>query len=176
MENISLKQIIKNLKNRPELSGAGIPLEYNAGYPIMFIRNSKLCVLVPFLKYKITGIVDQTLVYPVKYTVTLVLPECKVCAFENLVVNSQFEKVDFSKPIGFFRHESVKQFTKSEYEMKRDELFGMYDKMIQALIYGGEYSDEDDEAFRNLLNILIEPSLKPIYKTLDRDFYDKYLQ
>lgn len=50
----------------------------------------------------------------------------------------------------------------------------MYDKLANAILYGEEYSDLEFSGFRELLNIMIEPSLKPIYKALDSDFYNTY--
>ena len=50
----------------------------------------------------------------------------------------------------------------------------MYDKMIGAILGEAEYTQDDEESFKELFNTLLEPSEKPIYKALDYDFYSKY--
>lgn len=170
-----LKSLIREIKNSNFVLGCEMPLGYVEGYPILQIRNQQLCLVIPFLKYKVTGAVDKTLVFPIRYAVTVILPEKKIVKFEDLSTNPIFAKVDFEKPIGYFRHDSIKQFNKSEYKAKKDELYGMYDKIIDALLGEGDYSAEDDEAMKELAGIMLEPSLKPIYRVLDSDFYNKYL-
>ena len=95
--------------------------------------------------------------------------------YEDLSVNAVFSKIDFEKPIGYFRHESIKNFTKQEYKAKKEELYAMYDKIINALLNNARYTEADNDAFKTLLNIMIEPSLKPMYTALDEEFYKKYL-
>lgn len=59
--------------------------------------------------------------------------------------------------------------------MRKNELLSMYDKMAAAVMGDGEFTEEDDLAFYELLNKMLEPSLKEEYKFLDADFYGKYL-
>lgn len=174
-KKFELKNILKNLKSNPFFMNCNIPMDYTAGLPIIQFRNSKVCILIPYLKYKITGEVDKTLVYPVKYAVKIVLPGAQPAGYEDLSVNAVFSKIDFEKPIGYFRHESIKNFTKQEYKAKKEELYAMYDKIINALLNNARYTEADNDAFKTLLNIMIEPSLKPMYKALDEEFYKKYL-
>lgn len=47
--------------------------------------------------------------------------------------------------------------------------------MINSLIYCTDYSAEDEKRMKELLQLLVEPSLLPMYKALDNDFYNKYL-
>lgn len=174
-KKICVKEILREVKTSPFLLYCEMPMGYVEGLPILQIRNGNLCLLIPFLRYQITGEVDKTLVYPIRFAVTVLLPEGKVMGYQDLKIHPQFAKVDFTKPVGLFRHEAIKGFTKSEYAKKREELLGMYDKVANALLYGGEYTEEDEEAMRKLLQIMVEPSQLPIYKALDEDFYEKYL-
>jgi len=176
MKNIDIAEIIKNIKGNEFYLNCNIPLGYVDGYPVLSIKNSKLCLTIPFLKYKITGEVDKTLVYPVKYLITVSLPEGNVIGFEDLSFNPLFRKVNFDKPIGFFRHEAVKQYNKQEFKEKRAELYSMYDKIAMSILYNAPYDEASDSQFKELLNIMLEPSLRPIYKAIDKDFYDKYLE
>lgn len=171
---INIAETIKEIKTSGFLLNCKLPLGYISGLPMLQIKNDRLCLVIPYLRYKVTGEVDKTLVFPIKYTVTISLPDKSVIGFENLSFNPAFKEVDFTKPIGLFRHEAIRQYSKTEYKKKRAELFSMYDKLANAILYGEEYSDLEFAGFRALLNIMIEPSLKPIYKALDTDFYNTY--
>lgn len=176
MDNkFEIAKITEDLRKSDFILNCRLPMGYTCGYPTLKIENDTLCLVVPFLRYKVTGQVDKTLVFPIRYIVTLTLPELSIAGFEDLSLNPSFAKVNFNKPIGFFRHESVKQYSKKEYFEKKQELFDLYDKMAGAILYGSEYTAEDDSLFYQLLNILLEPSLRPIYKAIDFDFYNKYL-
>lgn len=174
-KKISVKRLVREIKTSPFLLYCELPMGYVEGLPILQIRNGQLCLTIPFLKYQVTGKVDQTLVYPIRYAVTVLLPEGKVLSFQDLSVMPQFAKVDFNKPVGLFRHEAIKQWGKKEYTAKREELLGMYDKVANALLYGDAYTEEDEQAMRAALQTMVEPSQLPIYKVLDGDFYEKYL-
>lgn len=174
-KKISVKTLVREVKTSPFLLYCELPMGYVEGLPILQIRNGQLCLLIPFLKYKVTGKVDQTLVYPIRYTVTVLLPEGRILGFQDLSAMPQFSKVDFNQPVGLFRHEAIKQWGKKEYSEKRDELLALYDKVANALLYGTEYTEEDELAMRSLLQAMVEPSQMPVYKVLDEDFYEKYL-
>lgn len=167
--------VLKGLKTDPFVLNAEMPMSYVPGLPILQILNDQLCLCVPFLQYRPTGTVDQTLVYPIRYTVTLSVPEFKPLAFMDLSIHPRFANVDFSKPVGTFRHEAIRHLNKKEYDAKRNELLQQYDKVIAALIDGEAYSEKDEEDMCSLLQMLTEPSLYPIYRALDEDFYNKYL-
>ena len=176
MENkISIQSIIKELKTNDFVLNCAMPMGYVAGLPILQIANEQLCLKVPYLKYRVTGEVDKTLVYPIRYTVTLVLPEKRVSGFQDLSLDSAFAAVDFGAPIGLFRHEAIRNLNKAEYNALRDELFAQYDKVVDALLNDAEYGEDDEIRMRELLQQLLEPSLLPIYKALDADFFEKYL-
>jgi hypothetical protein len=173
---ISMINIIDFLKEEKTESfqiGCGMPIGYVAGLPIISKKGDKVLLKVPFLKYKVTGVVDKTLVFPVKYVLTYSLPDMKPVGFEDLEYNSAFRKLEFDKPIGYFRHEAIKSWSKKTYKAKKEELMGLYDKLATALVENGAFSEE--ESFKALLKTVIEPSVMPIYKALDGKFYDKYL-
>ncbi len=176
MENImSIKKVIKNLKTSDFVLNCKMPMGYSAGYPILQIHNEHLCMMIPYLKFKSTGIVDKTLVYPVRFTVTVELPEIKPVKFVDLKYEPSFGKIDFSKPIGYFRHEAIKKYGKKEYFTLQNELNSCYDKLIAYLLYDSDYSEQDEQHMKSLLRLLIEPSQLPIYRMLDQDFYLKFL-
>ena len=176
MDNrISIEKIIKEMKTSDFMLNCKMPMGYSAGLPVLQIRNGALCLMIPYLKYKITGEVDKTLVFPIRYTLVLELPEQNIVSFSDLAYNNQFESIDFSKPVGFFRHDSIKKLTKAEYQNTRHELLSLYNKLAEALVFDESFTDADDAKMRELLRLLVEPSLYPMYRALDADFYNKYL-
>jgi len=175
MKNISVENIIKRLKTSEFTLNCRMPMGYSSGLPILQIKNDSLCLTIPYLKYKVTGIVDKTLVFPIRYTISVELPENNVVGFSDLSFNKSFEKVDFNKPIGFFRHESIKSLGKEEYKEKRSRLLALYGKLADSLLYATEFTEEDDAEMKSLLKLLVEPSLYPFYRVLDKDFYNRFL-
>ena len=168
-------EMIEKIRKSNFVHYCGMPMGYTAGYPLLSIRNERLCLIIPFLKYKVTGVVDKTLVYPIRYIITISINNGSVAGFEDLSYRRAFTEVDFNKPVGYFRHDSIKNMNKKEYMEKKNELLSMYDKMAAAVMGNGEFTEEDDLAFYELLNKMLEPSLKEEYKFLDADFYGKYL-
>ncbi|MBE7011237.1 MAG: hypothetical protein E7415_01025 [Ruminococcaceae bacterium] len=173
MKEINIMEFLKEEKTGDFHLNCGLPIGYVAGFPIVAVKSGKACLKIPFLKYKITGQVDKTLVYPVKYVLTYSLPEMKPIGFEDLEYNIVFKHIDFNKPIGYFRHDAIKSLTKKAYAEKKNELLELYDDLAMTVVDKKPFSD--GEEFKKVLNMMLEPSVKPIYKVLDRDFYDKYL-
>lgn len=175
VNTILMEQIIKNLKTSEFFLHCKIPIGYSSGFPILLIKNGSLCVTVPYLKYQTTGEVDKTLVYPIRYGITLELPTEKVIGFEDYEYKSSFANIDFDKPVGYFRHDAVKQYNKTQYKELRRELMGEYDKVVNALLGNATYGIADENRMVQLLQLLAEPSLLPFYRVIDTDFYNKYL-
>lgn len=173
---IEMKEILNKFKRSNFYLGCRIPMGYTCGLPILQVKNDRLCLVIPYLKYKVTGEKDNTLVYPIRYVVTMVLPEEKPIDYKDLAFDYLFSKVDFKEAIGLFRHDAIKHLDKKEYEATREELYACYDKVIAALLFGEEYGEQDEERMRELLQLMIEPCLLPIYKALNKDFYSKYLE
>lgn len=175
-KEVCVAKIIKRMKTCDFVLSCQMPVGYVYGYPILQIRNGSLCMKIPFLKYKITGKPDKTLVYPIRYAVTMEIPEERFVEYIDFAYDDRFVDVDFEKAVGLFRHESIKSLNKKEYNAKRTELFGLYDKLAASLLYGEEFTAEDNAKMKCMLQMLVEPSLLPIYKVLDKDFYEKYLR
>lgn len=175
VDAISMEQIIKNLKTSEFFLQCKIPMGYSSGFPILQIKNGSLCVTVPYLKYRTTGEVDKTLVFPIRYGISLELPTEKVIGFEDYEYKSSFVNIDFDKPVGYFRHDAVKQYNKTQYRELRRELMGEYDKVANALLGNAAYHIADEKRMAELLQLLAEPSLLPFYRIIDADFYNKYL-
>ncbi len=173
--NISIVKLINNLKTSNFLLGCEMPLGYCPGLPTVQIKNDNVCVVIPYLRYKVTGVVDKTLVFPIRYVVCVKYPEGNVVQYSDLSVTSSCKKLDFTKPVGLFRHDSIKNLTKDTYNQKRKELMSLYDKLLSSLVNKTEFTTENENSMRTLLKLLVEPSLLPLYKAIDLQFYNKYL-
>ena len=170
----STESLIKKLKTNAFVLNSSMPMGYVPGLPVLCILNGNLCMKVPFLKYKVTGEVDKTLIYPIRYVATVLIPEEQIVSFEDLALHEAFAKVNFSDPIGTFRHEAIKNLDQIAYKNLRSTLYGEYDKIVNLLAYRKPYSKNDEMVFKNLFNRLLEPSLRPFYKAIDSNFANKY--
>jgi len=173
--NFSTEALIKQLKTNAFIQNSSMPMGYVPGLPILCILNGNLCMKIPFLKYKVTGELDKTYVYPIKYVATIIVPEGQVVSFEDMSLKEAFAKVTFTDPIGTFRHEAVKGMNKEAYENLRSSLYKEYDKIVASLTNQEVYTFDDEQRFKRLLNTILEPSLRPFYKVIDPCFTNKYI-
>lgn len=173
--SFSIEALIKSIKTNKCIQYSNIELGYVPGLPILTILNGNLCMKVPFIKYKITGEVDKTYVYPPRYVVNISLPEGVIVGFEDLSYNNAFANVEFNTPVGLFRHDSIKNLDKKAYNNLRTALFGEYDKIVMHLTKGEQYAPLDEYHFKALFNLIVEPSLIPFYTALDSEFVNKYI-
>lgn len=171
----STEALIKKLKTHPFILNSCMPMGYVPGLPILCILNGNLCMKVPFLKYKVTGEVDKTFVYPTRYVATVIVPEGQIVSFEDLSLHEAFAQVSFSNPIGIFRHEAIKGLDKTAYNNLRSTLYGEYDKIVNSLTTGQAYMPDDEISFKKLFNTILEPSLRPFYRAINETFANKYI-
>lgn len=173
--SISVKTLLRQIRCSEFVNACQMPMGYVEGYPMFHRVNGKVYLVIPFLRFKVTGEVDKTLVYPIRYTVTAELPTGRITSFQDLSADSRFRKVDFDKPIGLFRHDAIKDLTKQEFAAVKDELYGAYDAVLASLLAGQEPAEEAVKAMAELLSRLAEPCEKPIYQALDSNFSAKFL-
>ena len=172
-----------------------IPLGFQAGAPAIRTENGRVFVIVPYARFKTTGDIDNTLVYPILYTATFealqpaeppenfakaakpgkeIFPG-KLVAFNTLSYMPECGNMDFDKPVGTFRHEAVKKYSKEEYIAQIQKMYAAYDKVIHAYFAGQEPEISDKMQMKTLLNELIVPEQKNMYRFVDAAFYDLYL-
>lgn len=163
----------QGLRQRPELK-AIILMGYTPGIPMLSVKQDSLCLIVPFLRYKITGEKDKTLVFPIRFVAEYLIPEGDMIKFEDLAYTPLAEKVDFNKACGIFRHKAIENMSKQEYESLRKHTLESLDKTADVLLEGTTYSKADHELLCSQLQTIVEPSLWNFYKLLSPDFYYKY--
>ena len=174
MKQYFTEALIHDLNTNKFILHSNIPMSYVPGLPILSIMNGNLCMKIPYLKYKITGEVDKTFIYPIKYLVTISLPERTIVGIEDFAYNTTFGNVEFNMPVGLFRHDAIKKLDKKAYGSLRKALYLEYDKVINHLCGQSGYSANDEKQFKSLFNVLIEPSLAPFYRVIDCDFTNQY--
>lgn len=168
-----ISSFFQELKHRPELQ-AIIPMGYTPGIPMLSVRQDNLCLVVPFLRYKITGEKDKTLVFPIRYVAEYLIPEKVMVKFEDLAYTPLAEKVNFDKACGLFRHKAIENLSKQEYEILRDKTLTSLDKIAEVLLEGASYSKMEHELMCSQLQTIVEPSLWNFYHLLAPEFYNKY--
>lgn len=168
-----ISSLFQELKHHQELQ-AIIPMGYTPGIPMLSIKQDNLCLIVPFLRYKITGDKDKTLVFPIRYVAEYVIPEGVMTKFEDLAYTPLAEKLDFDKACGLFRHKAIENISKQEYETLRAKTLASLDKAAEVLLEGTQYSKADFELLCSQIQTIVEPSLWNFYQLLAPEFYNKY--
>ncbi len=171
----NIQQTILDVKRSEFIRHSNMAMGYVPGFPLLCVMNGYLCARIPFVRYQVTSATDQTLVYPPRYMATVKVPEGVIVGYEDLMFNPLFQQTDFSQPVGLFRHEAIKMLNKEEYERARKVLFERYDELIDGLSEG-QYDSANDTELAAALQQLAEPSLKPFYRSLEPNFYNKYMK
>lgn len=175
-KNTPVSSLYKTLKTREEVRLL-IPMGYVPGMPILTLRNGRLILSIPFLRYKITGEVDRTLVFPVKFILDYAMPEGRLAGFRDLALDPEFERLDFDKVIGFFRHEAAKHLDRKAFEALRDDTLRLYDELVLILAGKKEGDNEKvNKALSDNLHILVEPFVARQYARIDPEFAGMYLK
>lgn len=175
VNEISVKKLINDVRCSRFLVECEMPMGYAEGFPILRQCNGETLLLIPFLKYQVTGKVDQTLVYPIRFVITIRVRDGKIMGYQDLTADGRFAKVEMERPIGLFRHEAIRHWNKQTYQENRQLLYRLYDRVCMAMAQGRQVPQEEQEQLRLLLRQMVEPCQLPIYQALDRKFYDCYL-
>lgn len=169
------KEILKSLKTNEFLTHSTISLGYTPGLPMAASLNGIPCLIVPFLKYQMTGKVDATQVYAPRYVAVVEVKHGTVVGFNDLSFDKRFGQVDFNKPIGLFRHAAIHHLNKMEFDELRNKLYGMIDTLCESMEKKEEFDEMDTQRIAKLFSMLIEPSVKPFYHAIDKSFFEAYI-
>ena len=168
-------EILKSLKTNEFLSHSTISLGYTPGLPMAANLNGTPCLVVPFLKYQMTGKVDATQVFAPRYVAIVEVKHGTVVGFSDLTFDKRFGKVDFNKPVGLFRHAAIHHLNKKEYDNLRNKLYDMLDTLCLSMEKKGEFDEMDTQRLSKLFVMLLEPSVKPFYHAIDKTFFESYI-
>ena len=194
MKNFNMNAFMRLLGKNTVIRSM-IPLGFKAGAPLIRCQGDKVLLTVPYARYKTTGNIDGTLVYPMAYAATFValpepqIPESlaaaakgkrtffpgKLVSFRALSFDPAFADVNFGKPIDTFRHEAIKGMSREQYEKEILTLYAAYEKVVGACLAGEAPAAMDKMNLKQLLGELIVPNQKAMYQKLDDEFYQTYL-
>ncbi|MDJ0556374.1 MAG: hypothetical protein QNJ68_18435 [Microcoleaceae cyanobacterium MO_207.B10] len=151
-----------------------IPMETSISWPIPLRQKGCVYVILPCIGVKTTT-AGQTILFPPLATLTLDWSNQAIVEYVDLKFKNPWQQEATESQIGTFPHEAIANLTVDEYKQKRSELLAMYDKMFYWLATGSSFSEEWCSDFSQLLQLLIEPSLKPYYQDLQPKFFDRFI-
>ena len=125
-----ISSLYESFKKRAEVR-ALMPMGYVADLPLLTVKNDCLVAVVPFLRYKTTGVKDHTLVFPVRYVLEYRLPELSITGFRDLALDPVLGSTDFHRAAGFFRHEAVQHLNREQYAELRNRLAQVFSTKVQ---------------------------------------------
>lgn len=187
MKDFNTKEFLSELGKNNFVKACGIPFGYSAGFPIVYIENSKMLITVPFLKYKKNKDSNNLFgVIPFEYIITFAITQPKPVPaefkdmikaenqkfsiipihFENLRYSKKYENVDFGKVIDVFPNEKFKSLSKEESQKISNEIYECYDAMINAGFETGKIKSTDKMKLNDLLEDVLGAKTFEMYKNL----------
>lgn len=171
MENVTITDFLQRAY-KSDARKLLIPMELSAGWPSISIKKQQLCITLPYFKVQ-PGKGGQIFLFPLSYVMTLTWPNGVMIDFAELKYKKEYNKsIDFTKPVGIFKHEAVKNWTREEYAAKRKELYSYYDELIAGISEKKDFMHADE--MRSLFRMLMEPSLYPMYRNIAGNFFESY--
>ncbi len=170
---IKMTDFLKKIKLSSVVK-AMVPIEYGMGLPTISICNDELLVHIPFFKEEYRP-KDQSLVFPFAYVVSAIWDSGKITEVYRTEYSDRFCGLLVNQPVGTFRHKAIQNLNKGEYLTLKEKLYELYDEVIKALTSEMEYTQAMEKEFQELLNRMMEPSLKQCYRLLDNEFYERFL-
>lgn len=168
-----IKEVIKYF-NKSEMRKALVPLELASGWPSIRMINKRLCITIPY--FRKAPAENCYALYPIWCSVTIMYKNPnKILDFTIYSTSPEWSDVDFSKPVGKFKHKELDDVkTRDEYIALCDKLYDRYDEMIAAVLANKPF--EGEEKMRELFAKLMEPSLYPYYEKINKKFYFNFYQ
>ena len=154
-----------------------VPMEAGIGWPIPSrSRSSGRAILtLPFFGMSPTVDRGVTALFAPFSGITLDWLNGRPVQYVDYRFRSAWANIDFSRPVGVFPHDAVRNLTRKEYLEKRAELLLRYDALMDTLAAGGELPPFWIKEFAEALKLLIEPGLLRFYAKLGPTFYEKFL-
>lgn len=170
MSDMTMRGLIDKL-NKSSARGFLVPMEMSSGWPSVSIKNGRVCITIPYFKTA-PGESGQIFLFPLSYSVTLTWPEGNIVSFLRHSFDKEYKGIDFSKPVGTFKHEAIKALDKAAYILAKESCFAFYDELIECIIEQKDFTHQDEMSV--LLGQLMEPSLLPMYQKIAPQFFGAY--
>ncbi len=171
MEQSRMKEVIHTF-NHSELCRKLIPAELASGWPCLKKVRGKLYIVIPY--FNRMPVKSGYALYPIYCSATIPwkMPE-KMLDFTVYTIQENWKDVDYSKPVGFFKHKALEDIrTKDEYIALCNRLYRCYDEMVLAVLENKPFAGEEKMA--GLFSKLMEPSLYPFYEKINKKFYSNF--
>ena len=168
METISVYDLVSRF-NRSMLHHSLIPMDLVSGWPAVSVFGKTLAVTIPYFGRRVEE--GKVALYPIYCSVTVAAnhPE-RILDFTIYTNQPQWQDVVYGKPCGYFKHEALQDVkTKGEYQKLCRELYGYYDRMLEAVRERKAFTQEPQMIA--LFSKLMEPGLYPQYLKINRKFY-----
>jgi hypothetical protein len=175
MKQISqMGQLINDLRSK-SIFRQFIPQEAGIGWPIPLRQNEQIYVTFIFFGMSYQPDTQQNMLFPPFATLTLNWANQHLVKYVDLYFENPWPEGNWQDSAGTFPHAAVANLSVGEYEEKRQELFSMYDEMLEILRQGTSFSPEWTSAFQENLRLLMEPELEPFYRALAPKFFGHFL-
>ncbi len=171
MEQIKMKELITGF-NHSDLRKKLIPSDIVSGWPCIRMIDRRLCVVIPYFNRRPCE--KGFALYPIYCSVTIMWKNPgRILDFTIYHTLPEWEDVDYSKPVGVFKHPALKEVeTRGEYLELCSRLYGYYDEMVRAVLNHQVFEKEDEMV--ELFSKLMEPSLYPYYERINKKFYSNF--
>ncbi len=168
IENISVKKLIDDF-NHSDFRMKSIPQEMVPGWPCLEKIGKTICLTLPFFSRRMEDD-GRVALFPIWCSVTVPIgnPD-RILDFTIYPMSKKWSDTNYEKPVGYFKHEALKDVTKTEYISMRDELYGYIDEMAKAVYNGVPFKNA--KAASELFKKLMEPGLYPYYLRINQKFY-----
>jgi len=167
--------LIKQVRQMP-LFRQLIPLEAAIGFPLPLRKEGKVYLTLPIFGLGTVSQPGKTPLFPPLAIATIDWSNQIPVEYINLRFRHPAPELDWTAQVGTFPHAAVAQISVGEYRQLKQELFSIYDEMLDRLVQQQPINPERSQRFTELLNLLIEPALKPYYCALNSKFGDRFLR
>lgn len=171
--NLMIENIIKEVRNSPVFQEL-VPMEAVSGWTIPFKRDERVYLRIPFYRTKNEG-KGNTLLYPPMAIITVDCSSKIVVEYLNTKFKSPWSEGDWETEVGSFPHEAIARMTVGEYKECKQKLMQLYNEIVKCLMDGSKLNKDTHNEFMKLLNLLVEPGLKPFYKAIGPKFFGHFL-
>lgn len=175
MQQSRTDQLMKSIRQNPVFR-ALVPLEAGIGWPLPLVHNKRVYFTLPFFGMAPLAGQNEIAIFAPFSSMTLDWLTGHVVDYCDYRFRSPWRPIDLTKPIGFFPHSAVEKLSTAEYLAKREELTDHYDQLFDTMAQGGDLPPFWIREFKELLELLVEPALRPFCRVIAPKFYANFIE
>ncbi len=173
-EKTGVEQILRNVKTMPIYKQL-IPMEAISGWLIPFRKGGRTYITIPYC-----GAMPlkpgKTKLYPPLALLTIDVQTGIPVQYVNTRYSNPWPEGKWSEAAGSFPHDAIAKMLVHEYKEKRARLKAIYDEMISCMNDDRELDPALDREFHDIINLLVDPGLKPFYTAIAPGFFGRYFK